>query len=45
MRWIMLKSELYEILANLENSGIEFKGDDIRQKLIKELIKKISIYS
>lgn len=26
----MLKTELLEVLANLENSGIEFKKDDIR---------------
>ena len=39
MRWIMLKSELYEILANLENSGIEFKRDDIKpEQLAKEIV-------
>ena len=35
----MLKSELYEILANLENSGIEFKRDDIKpEQLAKEIV-------
>jgi Predicted transcriptional regulator containing an HTH domain and an uncharacterized domain shared with the mammalian protein Schlafen len=39
MRWIMLKSELYEILSNLENSGIEFKRDDIKpEQLAKEIV-------
>ncbi len=35
----MLKSELLEIIANGENSGIEFKRDDIRpEKLAKEIV-------
>ena len=35
----MLKSELFEILANGENSGVEFKRDDIRtEQLAKEIV-------
>lgn len=35
----MLKSELLEIIANRENSGVEFKRDDIRpEKLAKEAV-------
>jgi len=35
----MLKSELLEIIANGENSGIEFKRDDIRpEQLAKEVV-------
>lgn len=35
----MLKTELLEIIANGENSGIEFKRDDIRpEKLAKEIV-------
>ena len=35
----MLKSELLEIIANGENSGIEFKRDDIRpEQLAKEIV-------
>nr|MBF0223522.1 putative DNA binding domain-containing protein [Desulfobulbaceae bacterium] len=35
----MLKSELLEILANGENSGVEFKRDDIRpEQLAKEVV-------
>jgi len=35
----MLKSELYEIIGNGENSGIEFKRDDIRpEQLAKEVV-------
>lgn len=35
----MIKSELLEILANGENSGIEFKRDDVRpEQLAKELV-------
>jgi len=35
----MLKTELLEIIANGENSGIEFKRDDIRpQQLAKEIV-------
>ncbi len=35
----MLKSELYEIIANGENSGVEFKRDDCRpEQLAKEIV-------
>ncbi|MBU1309832.1 MAG: ATP-binding protein, partial [Gammaproteobacteria bacterium] len=35
----MLKTELLEIIANGENSGIEFKRDDIRpEQLAKEVV-------
>lgn len=35
----MLKSELLEIIANGENSGVEFKRDDIRsEKMAKEIV-------
>lgn len=35
----MLKTELLEIIANGENSGVEFKRDDIRpQQLAKEIV-------
>ena len=35
----MLKKELQEIIANGENSGIEFKRDDIRpEQLAKEIV-------
>ena len=35
----MLKSELLEIIANGENSGVEFKRDDIRpEQLAKEIV-------
>jgi len=35
----MLKTELLEILANGENSGVEFKRDDIRpEQLAKEIV-------
>ncbi|MBF0565979.1 MAG: putative DNA binding domain-containing protein [Nitrospirae bacterium] len=35
----MLKTELYEIIANGENSGVEFKRDDIRpEQLAKEIV-------
>ena len=35
----MLKTELLEIIANGENSGVEFKRDDIRpKKLAKEIV-------
>ena len=35
----MLKSELLEIIANGENSGVEFKRDDIREEqLAKEVV-------
>jgi len=36
---LMLKSDLYEIIANGENSGVEFKRDDIRPaQLAKEIV-------
>ena len=35
----MLKTELMELIANGENSGIEFKRDDIRpEQLAKEIV-------
>ena len=35
----MIKTELLEIIANRENSGIEFKRDDIRsEQLAKEIV-------
>jgi ATP-dependent DNA helicase RecG len=35
----MLKSELLEIIANNENSGVEFKRDDLRpEQLAKEIV-------
>lgn len=35
----MLKSELLEIIANRENSGVEFKRDDLRpEQLAKEVV-------
>ena len=35
----MLKSELLEIIANSENSGVEFKRDDLRpEQLAKEIV-------
>lgn len=35
----MLKSDLLEIISNLENSGVEFKRDDIRpEQLAKEIV-------
>ena len=35
----MLKSELLEIIANGENSGVEFKRDDVRpERLAKEIV-------
>ena len=35
----MLKTELLEIIANGENSGVEFKHDDIRpEQLAKEIV-------
>ncbi len=39
----MLKSELLEIIANGENSGIEFKRDDIRpEQLAKEIVAMVN---
>ena len=35
----MLRTELLEIIANLENSGVEFKRDDCRpEQLAKEVV-------
>jgi len=35
----MLKAELLEIIANGENSGVEFKRDDLRpEQLAKEIV-------
>jgi len=35
----MLKSEVFEIIANGENSGVEFKRDDVRpEQLAKEVV-------
>jgi ATP-dependent DNA helicase RecG len=35
----MLKTELLELIANGENSGVEFKRDDIRpEQLAKEVV-------
>ncbi|MDR1637816.1 MAG: ATP-binding protein [Treponema sp.] len=35
----MLKAELFEIIGNGENSGVEFKRDDIRpEQLAKEIV-------
>ena len=35
----MTKSELFELIANLENSGVEFKSDDLRpEQLAKEIV-------
>lgn len=39
----MLKTELFEIIANGENSGIEFKRDDIRpEQLAKEIVALVN---
>ncbi|MES2662513.1 MAG: RNA-binding domain-containing protein [Pseudomonadota bacterium] len=39
----MLKTELLEIIANGENSGIEFKRDDIQpEKLAKEIVAMVN---
>jgi ATP-dependent DNA helicase RecG len=39
MKGLMLKAELIEILANGENSGVEFKRDDIRpEQLAREIV-------
>ncbi|WP_174526090.1 AlbA family DNA-binding domain-containing protein, partial [Herbaspirillum rubrisubalbicans] len=35
----MLRTELLEIIANGENSGVEFKRDDVRpEQLAKEIV-------
>ena len=40
----MLKSELLEIIANGENSGVEFKRDDIRpEQLAKEIVALVNV--
>ncbi len=39
----MLKTELLEIIANRENSGVEFKRDDIRpEQLAKEIVAMVN---
>ena len=39
----MLKTELLEIIANGENSGVEFKRDDIRpEHLAKEIVALVN---
>ncbi len=39
----MLKTELYEIIANGENSGVEFKRDDCRpEQLAKEIVSMVN---
>ena len=39
----MLKTELLEIIANGENSGVEFKRDDIRpEQLAKEVVAMVN---
>lgn len=39
----MLKTELLQIIANGENSGIEFKRDDIRpEQLAKEVVAMLN---
>ena len=40
----MLKTELLEIIANGENSGVEFKRDDIRpEQLAKEIVALVNL--
>lgn len=40
----MLKNELIEVIANGENSGIEFKRDDIRpEPLAKEIVALVNL--
>jgi ATP-dependent DNA helicase RecG len=35
----MTKSELLELIANQENSGVEFKSDDLRpERLAREIV-------
>ncbi len=39
----MLKTELYEMIANGENSGVEFKRDDCRpEQLAKEIVAMVN---
>lgn len=39
----MLKTELFEIIANSENSGVEFKRDDCRpEQLAKEIVAMVN---
>jgi len=39
----MLKAELLQIIANGENSGVEFKRDDIRpEQLAKEIVALVN---
>ncbi|MDR3123170.1 MAG: putative DNA binding domain-containing protein, partial [Treponema sp.] len=41
----MLKSELLEIIANGENSGVEFKRDDIKpEQLAREIVAFANAY-
>jgi ATP-dependent DNA helicase RecG len=41
----MLKSELLEIIANGENSGVEFKRDDLRpEQLAKEVVALLNFH-
>ena len=41
----MLKTELLEIIANGENSGTEFKRDDIRpEHLAKEIVAMVNLH-
>jgi len=40
----MLKSQLLEIIANGENSGVEFKRDDLRpEQLAKEIVALLNV--
>lgn len=40
----MLKSELLEIIANGENSGVEFKRDDVRpEQIAKEVVAMVNL--
>ena len=40
---LMLKTELLEIIANGENSGVEFKRDDVRpEQLAKEIVALVN---
>ena len=39
----MLKRELLEIIANGENSGVEFKRDDVRpEQVTKEIVAMLN---
>ena len=40
----MLKSELEQIIANGENSGVEFKRDDCRpEQLAREIVAMVNL--